>query len=158
MISFSRICVAGAILALVGCASARPAEPPPVGAPLPQPPPGTGPHMLLGVNWHVLEFGHVPVIEGSSVMLHFADGQVTGNSGCNRLTGSYQAGEAAGDGPLAISFGPLAMTKMACPEERMAQEQAFTALLQAVTSYTFDPAGNLLLAAPDGRWIKARRG
>lgn len=51
------------------------------------------------------------------------DGEVIGHGGCNRFFGTYsQEGDA-------LTFGPLASTKMACPN--LAQEQAFLFALQS---------------------------
>ena len=47
------------------------------------------------------------------------DGQVYGDSGCNRFTGTYTT-----DGDR-ISIGPLASTMMACPQRQMDAEATF---------------------------------
>lgn len=50
-------------------------------------------------------------------------GEVIGHGGCNRFFGTYnQEGDA-------LTFGPLASTKMACPN--LQQEQAFLSALQS---------------------------
>ena len=54
------------------------------------------------------------------------EGRVSGSGGCNRFTGSYTFT----DGEL--SFGPLAGTKMMCPEAVMDQEDRFHRALGAV--------------------------
>jgi heat shock protein HslJ len=59
-----------------------------------------------------------------------ANGRVSGNSGCNRFTGTYESTE---DG--AIRIGPLAATRMACPEPAMAAESKFFAMLEEVRSF-----------------------
>lgn len=51
------------------------------------------------------DFGReIPVLE-----FHKVDGKVMGNSGCNRLSGTYKI-----EGNK-ISFGPMISTKIACP-------------------------------------------
>lgn len=59
-----------------------------------------------------------------------ANGRVSGNSGCNRFTGTYEAAE---DG--SIKIGPLAATRMACPEPAMSGEVKFFAMLEEVRSF-----------------------
>ena len=52
-----------------------------------------------------------------------SDGEVIGHGGCNRFFGSYDQ-----DGDV-LKFGPLASTKMACPN--LGEEQAFMSALQS---------------------------
>lgn len=77
--------------------------------------------------------------------------RVSGRSGCNRFTGSWQQ-----DGAT-IRLGPLAGTKMACTPVLMEIEQRFLAALGAVTRVTYTEAGEAILAAPDGRKLLLRR-
>lgn len=58
------------------------------------------------------------------------DGNVFGDSGCNRFTGGYTV---HGD---RIEIGPLASTLMACPQKQMDAEAVFLKALQASTSYS----------------------
>lgn len=60
-----------------------------------------------------------------------SDGRVSGLAGVNRMSGSFDpAALASGN----ISFGPMAMTKMAGPPELMKIEDAFSQALSKVTS------------------------
>ena len=52
-------------------------------------------------------------------------------------------------------FGPAASTRMACPEEIMAQEQAFFAALEQVISFDIGDGGELILRGPEGPVIVA---
>ena len=67
---------------------------------------------LAGTAWNAIEVAGTAVTAKGDRRPHLifgADGRVAGTDGCNRLDGSYTAkGES-------ISFGPLAMTQMACP-------------------------------------------
>ena len=65
------------------------------------------------------------------LVLHPADGRVTGFGGCNRLTGGYQH-----DGDR-LSFGRVAATMMACPDG-MEQEHALLMALERVQTYRID--------------------
>ena len=71
-------------------------------------------------------------------------GRVSGSTGCNRLTGTFTR-----DGG-ALRFGPAAMTRMACADQRLnEQELAFVAALQATERHTV--AGDTLtLFGPSG--------
>lgn len=76
---------------------------------------------LAGSNW---------VIAGDTaprpVKVSFAEeGKVRGSLGCNRFTGTY-----AQDG-YKLTFGPLASTKMVCPEPQMKTEMRVSAALSA---------------------------
>ena len=62
--------------------------------------------------------------------------EVGGSSGCNTFQGTYTQ-----NGNL-VRIGPLATTRMACPENVMAQETAFLAALQGVGR--IDPRGQRL--------------
>lgn len=73
-----------------------------------------------------------------------ANGRVSGNSGCNRFTGAYEVAE---DG--SIKIGPLAATRMACPEPEMALEAKFLADLDSVRRFERDGT-RLSLRGGDG--------
>jgi heat shock protein HslJ len=58
------------------------------------------------------------------------NGEVFGDSGCNRFTGGYTVKGRT------IKIGPLATTLMACPERQMNAEAAFMTKLQAAKSFS----------------------
>lgn len=92
------------------------------------------PPRLEGTAWEVTGFnnGRQAVVGpkvGTRLSLTFQDGQVSGDSGCNRFHGSYTL-EAN-----ALTIQPLATTRRACEETVMAQEQAFLAALQSATTW-----------------------
>ena len=72
------------------------------------------------------------LVAGSTITLDLgSDGRVTGNATCNRYVGAYQVD---GDG---IAFGPLASTRMACPDDALAgQERAYLAALAVAVSWS----------------------
>ena len=78
-----------------------------------------------------------------TLVLSSSNSQISGNAGCNRMAGPYTLGNGT------IEFGPLAMTRMACPA--MAVETRFTTALAAVKSYRIETNQLLLLA--DGRVV-----
>jgi heat shock protein HslJ len=83
-------------------------------------------------------------ISGTTLTAAFAeDGTVSGSSGCNQYNGSYTL-----DG-TAIAIGPLATTKMACPDDIMAQEQQFLAALASAAKVTVEAGQPVLRTADD---------
>lgn len=94
---------------------------------------GPGPTSLLLTHWEADDIGGQPVLSGDPPTLRFTDdkGQVNGYAGCNRFFGTATIN---GD---RLSFGPLATTRMACGEQRDAQEHRFLQALEQTRSYTF---------------------
>ncbi|MFO1036809.1 MAG: YbaY family lipoprotein [Geminicoccaceae bacterium] len=70
------------------------------------------------------------------------DGKLSGSGGCNQLAGTYES-----DGDT-LRFGPLAMTRMACPDG-MDVEQAFAAALDATRTFRIE-GEHLELQGEDG--------
>ena len=90
------------------------------------------PAALEGESWiltQMLTAGGQTEIVDVGVSTSFDGTTVSGNSGCNSYNASY---EASGD---QISFGPIAGTKMACPEPDGSTEARFLQLLEGVASY-----------------------
>jgi heat shock protein HslJ len=107
---------------------------------------------LGGTSWTLISYGNLnhqaQAAAGIQTSLIFsADGQVSGNLGCNSLSGNYQVK----DGKLV--FSPLASTLMACPDPQMTQEgSAFRVLTGTVrfllsgnTLTTYDVSGTSAL-------------
>lgn len=97
---------------------------------------------LAGTEWQGVR--HIPEPLGMiprefSGSLSFADGEVTGSTGCNRFSASY----AVEDGTL--TFGPMAMTKMACRGSAGQFEQRFLALAEGRIGARISPDGKLHL-------------
>lgn len=72
-----------------------------------------------------------------------ADGTVSGNAGCNNLSGSYKVRKSS------ITIGPLATTLKLCDDATMYAEQMFLAKLQSATRAERE-CGALKLTGPDG--------
>lgn len=86
--------------------------------------------VLEGTSWKLLHYRKTQVSEGIHITAVFEDGVISGSSGCNSYSGSYQV-----EGSK-ITIGPLAATLMACvdPAEVMEMEQMVQAwLMEAVT-------------------------
>jgi heat shock protein HslJ len=88
--------------------------------------------LLANTRWRPVRIADKTVTVASGqqepwIVLDDRAGRVTGSGGCNRITGSYTAG----DGTL--RFGALASTRMACPA--MELEQRFLAALEGTRRF-----------------------
>lgn len=89
---------------------------------------------LSGSEWVPIEIEGIPASEVTRVFVQFGgDGRLSGNSGCNRFTGSYLIDGAT----LRISSG-LAMTRMACPPAAMEEEARLVQALVAARGFFRD--------------------
>jgi heat shock protein HslJ len=89
---------------------------------------------LTGTVWKLVELNGQAVGSSKlpSLTLDAATGRVSGLAGVNRYSGTFKQQDAA------ISFGPLAVTKMAGPEKDMKIETEFLAALPRVTAWKLD--------------------
>jgi heat shock protein HslJ len=103
---------------------------------------------LEGTTWVVESLvrdqavSNVPT--GLAATLAFADGRVEAGTGCNRGGGSATVADGA------ITFGPLALTRMACPQPAMDLEGFVVGVLQGEVAYTIDGDVLHLLGAGGG--------
>jgi heat shock protein HslJ len=90
---------------------------------------------LSGSEWLLEDLAGARVLDNVQATLTFPDsGKTAGNGSCNRFFGSV---EIHGD---AIHFGPLASSRMACPEAQMNQETKYLQALQAAERFEWkDP-------------------
>ena len=80
------------------------------------------------------------VIDRLQSVLEIADdGSISGTGGCNRMMGKARITGAA------ISFSPIATTRMACSPAVMDQERKFLSALEAVRSWRIDPVRRKLV-------------
>ena len=82
----------------------------------------------LAGDWRVVRMGGAPLPASVAMNFDFArDGSVSGQSGCNRFFGDIKVtGES-------LHFGPLGMTRMACPDPQREAEETFMKLVPTVT-------------------------
>ena len=107
---------------------------------------------LLGREWLIEDIAGAGVIDNVPASLHFlAGGRLAGNASCNRIIGSYETDGAD------LEMIPAGMTQMLCPEALMNQERKLLDLLPAISHYSIDDTGALILTTPDGTTIRARR-
>ena len=81
---------------------------------------------FTGVEWRIATLGNIEIREPTAWIRFTEAGDVEGHSGCNRFRASFVAGTTA------LRIGPLAMTRMACTDEKLAaQERLLVAALEA---------------------------
>lgn len=89
--------------------------------------------LLQGSEWQPLQIGDVAVPADSGAFIQFhSKGRLRGFSGCNRLLAEYRAS----DGQIFV--GPVAATRVACPEREMTREAALAAALENARTYRRD--------------------
>lgn len=97
-------------------------------------------HELLKIVWRVEAIDGEPVVEGSRTEFSFFEqGRVAATVGCNRIGGAVELGEGT------LRFGPLMMTRMACEEVLMDQENRFSEALSEVTLYRLEEEDTVLI-------------
>lgn len=101
--------------------------------------------ILEGVEWRLASLDMDEEAPKEPEITLVIDGdRIAGGSGCNRYMGSISPGRTPGD----VSVGPLAGTRMACPQEIMDLEQRFLGLLAKVSRFSFH-LGRLALTSVD---------
>jgi heat shock protein HslJ len=100
---------------------------------------------LNSTSWSLSTIDETPALQGILVTIAFADGQVSGSSGCNSYGGSYKVnGEK-------ITIRSLVSTLMACQDmDIMEQEQTYMQYLQNAQTYQID-SDQLQIATIDGK-------
>lgn len=100
---------------------------------------GTGKNSAYSVpvvgEWNIVEVDGktLNAAGGSQPTIGFdaVNRRIYGNSGCNRMMGTYETHSSK---PGSLSFGPIGSTRMACPD--MSVENRILAALKEVVSYT----------------------
>ena len=107
---------------------------------------------VIDGNWRIEALNGRPVLRGTSPMVAFDQGRISGNASCNRFTGSYDFARGR------LSTGGVASTKMACVDRgRNLQEQAILGLLGERLSVSGNRAGKLVLTGARGRTMTLAR-
>jgi heat shock protein HslJ len=91
----------------------------------------------LDGDWKVTGFNNgrdavVGLAGDAPITLSFEKGGVSGNGGCNTFRGGYTV-----DGQ-SVKIGPLASTRMACPDPAMRQEREFLAALESAVKWSVE--------------------
>ncbi|MBK1724278.1 META domain-containing protein [Thiocystis violacea] len=127
-------------VSLMSLATALPAAEPeiPIAA-SPAPEAAPAPNVQLeGPTWQLVQYrasgGLVDVVaQARPARFKFAEGALSGGTGCNRLTGSYTL-----DGSILTLGTGLALTRMGCPLPVMEQEKAVIQALRKVATASRD--------------------
>ena len=105
---------------------------------------------LVGATWSAVGVnngrgGVTSLVAGSAISATFAaDGRVSGETGCNTFRGRFEL-----DGPR-LRIGPLATTRRACPDDRLAEQEAWLlAALGRVVTFSIE-GDELELRSEDG--------
>ncbi|GAA3456177.1 META domain-containing protein [Dactylosporangium matsuzakiense] len=110
---------------------------------------------LQGTRWVVESVldgstaGSVPA--GAEAYLQFDGERVTGDGGCNRLSGR------AVPGPDTVTFSDVRFTLIACADDRNTLDEAVLATLSGVVTVKID-GDRLELRAADGKGLQLRAG
>jgi heat shock protein HslJ/uncharacterized lipoprotein YbaY len=107
--------------------------------------------LLIGAEWVVEDIAGGMVDRSRATLLFSPAGGLTGRASCNTFSTRYTV---SGEG---LTIEPAATTRMACAPSVMQQEDRFLDILQKARRFEINAAGTLLLFAPDGRRIAARR-
>ena len=108
---------------------------------------------ITGITWTLVEVNGTPVdaaaLNKPATLLFDGQGRASGSSGCNQFGGAYTMEGAE------LEFGPIAMTRMACPG-RMDVETEYAAALEATRAWRVTD-GVLELLADDVVLARLRR-
>ncbi|MEZ4707572.1 MAG: META domain-containing protein [Caldilineaceae bacterium] len=102
---------------------------------------------LDATSWRLVELGeNQPVADDVEITITFAGDQISGSGGCNNYNGSFTLNE---DNPFLVTFGPIAATRMLCPDPASSAETAYFNALGAATiwGYSF---GDLAISYSSG--------
>lgn len=119
----------GLLALLAACSSPTPA------APASSPAASVAAPTLDGTSWTVTQLNGTAALAGHEPTMEFSGKSVTGQASCNRYNAAFTQ-----DGS-AVTITPGIMTQMACAEDVMTQEHAFTVALAAVAGVRTADAG-----------------
>ncbi len=108
--------------------------------------------LTLTGDWDIHQIGDASVTLDRPYRLNFADGQMTGFAGCNRIFGGY----AMENGTL--TFGSIGATRMACAGQGGADERRVLNIIRDPLTYRFISADSVIVANAEGGFILSRVG
>lgn len=97
------------------------------------------PAKLDGTNWSLAAIAGEPTPAGDRYFLRFRDGRIEGRAGCNGFGGGYRI-----DGRT-LQPGPIASTRMACPEPAMTHERKALEILGGASQIAYRGGDTLLI-------------
>lgn len=83
--------------------------------------------------WVLNDLMKEPLLPGTAITLQFLDGEIAGFAGCNTYTGKYTS-NLNEDGTYSVMIEQLIITKLACPEDIMKQEQFYLTFLETAVN------------------------
>lgn len=131
---FVSLCMAGTLMGLSSCGSTK----------------NAATLSSIGGEWNIIEINGTAVVPAPGQEFPFIsfdtkNGTVYGNSGCNRMTGSFDVNAKPGT----ISLGAIGSTRMACPD--MTVEQNVLSALAQVKKYKKLGKDNMALCGSSNR-------
>ena len=110
---------------------------------------------LEGVTWDATGFNNnrqavIGLVAGTRIAFSFADGTVSGSSGCNDFRAPYSAE------PGRITIGPASTTSRTCESDVMTQEREFLAALKSAVKWAVEGGELDMHRADEQRALIAR--
>jgi heat shock protein HslJ len=94
---------------------------------------------LEGITWNLLDYrtptSVTSAVAGAEATLSFANGKITGTTGCNDFTATYTGGEGT-NGPLKIADVQVGNKTCSTPPGVMAQQSTYLTALSTVVKFT----------------------
>jgi heat shock protein HslJ len=104
---------------------------------------------IEGVQWRLVELGRAQTLPADiQISALFKEGKVSGQSACNRYFAPV-----TDQGGMQLEIGPVASSRMACPDPVMQRESKFLQALQKTERFSF-LSGRLVLTYRDGETIE----
>ena len=104
---------------------------------------------MKNIWWRGTEVGRRSVGSSTVTLMFGSDGKVAGKSACNNYSANYMLT----DSTLRVYPGMIG-TRMACPENVMAQEMQFRTILTAARTAIVESDGMMTITAADGRSVR----
>lgn len=101
--------------------------------------------MLQDTYWQSVSVDGVSSTTLPPVRLRFAQGQISGHSGCNQFSGAFRH-----DGKF-LTASSLAITEKACAAPVMEQERIFLDMMQGPVTIDINAEGALMLTGRSGK-------
>ena len=93
---------------------------------------------IVGIHWKLIELNGNEVSESEAHFILHENGNISGNTSCNRLWGTYII-----ENENSISFSPIAATRRACPNIEI--EHPFLKIFETADNYTINDDNTLSL-------------
>ena len=103
------------------------------------------PSSLADTGWAIVAIGGENVAQAEDYHLQFSAGRIHGQAGCNRFSGPYR------EAIRTLTPGPMAATRMACPEPRMRHERDVLDLLSGPVRFFYPDGDSLVLTGRAAR-------